>query len=168
MSLMISKWRPSWWTADVHGSAWERAKEALKRDWAQTRHDFSMGGAPMNQGIVDTVKQAAGQAHLPPMSEPNPPKGLRTWREASALYWYGVAARKEHGGVHPHWSPELEATLKSEWTGASAHVGHDWAVVRSLVRRGFEYEDSTVTPPSVVVDPAEPKVAPRVVEDTHN
>ena len=26
MSLMISKWRPSWWTADVHGSAWERAK----------------------------------------------------------------------------------------------------------------------------------------------
>ena len=26
-------WRPSWWKAEVHGSAWERVREAMQRDW---------------------------------------------------------------------------------------------------------------------------------------
>ena len=61
MSTTISKWRPSWWSDEVHGSAWERAQEAMRRDWAQTKHDLHLGGHEMNQSLTDTLKQAAGQ-----------------------------------------------------------------------------------------------------------
>ena len=27
MGTMITKWRPSWWTDAVHGSAWDRVKD---------------------------------------------------------------------------------------------------------------------------------------------
>jgi hypothetical protein len=37
---MTSHKNPSWWT-DGHTSAWERTKEALHRDWEQTKADVS-------------------------------------------------------------------------------------------------------------------------------
>ncbi len=58
--------RPAWWN-DQHTSDWDRVKAALRRDWEQTKADFSVDGAvDLNQNVVDTVKQAAGKAPVPP------------------------------------------------------------------------------------------------------
>lgn len=60
--------RPQWWT-DQHTSTWDRVKEALRRDWEQTKADLSSNSAvDLNQNIGDTVKQAAGSQPLPPPS----------------------------------------------------------------------------------------------------
>lgn len=60
--------RPQWWT-DKHTSTWDRVKEALRRDWEQTKADLSSSdAADLNQNIGDTVKQAAGTQPLPPPS----------------------------------------------------------------------------------------------------
>jgi hypothetical protein len=58
--------RPQWWT-DQHTSTWDRVKEALRRDWEQTRADFSADDAvDLNQNAADTVKQAVGAQPVPP------------------------------------------------------------------------------------------------------
>ncbi|MDO9017846.1 MAG: hypothetical protein Q8S73_03550 [Deltaproteobacteria bacterium] len=58
--------RPQWWN-DNHTSTWDRVKEALRRDWEQTKNDFSSeSGADLNQDVGDTVKQATGAEPLPP------------------------------------------------------------------------------------------------------
>ena len=58
--------RPQWWS-DKHTSTWDRVKEALRRDWEQTKNDFSSeSGADLNQDIGDTVNQATGAEALPP------------------------------------------------------------------------------------------------------
>lgn len=56
--------RPAWWS-DEHTSSWDRVKEALRRDWEQTKADLSSAGRDLNQNLVDTVKQAAGSQPLP-------------------------------------------------------------------------------------------------------
>lgn len=60
--------RPQWWT-DKHSSTWDRVKAALRRDWEQTKADFSSNdGAELNQEIGDTVKQSVGKQPIPPLS----------------------------------------------------------------------------------------------------
>jgi len=60
--------RPQWWT-DKHSSTWERVKAALRRDWEQTKADFSSNdSADLNQEIGDTVKQSVGKEPIPPLS----------------------------------------------------------------------------------------------------
>ncbi len=70
---------PQWWN-EQHTSTWDRVKEALRRDWEQTKSDFSSkGGTDLNQNVGDTVKQAAGQAPVPPLSaktRPDDPKEM--------------------------------------------------------------------------------------------
>jgi len=60
--------RPQWWT-DKHSSTWDRVKAALRRDWEQTKADFSSNdSADLNQEIGDTVKQSVGKEPIPPLS----------------------------------------------------------------------------------------------------
>jgi len=60
--------RPQWWT-DKHNSTWDRVKAALRRDWEQTKADFSSNdSADLNQEIGDTVKQSVGKEPIPPLS----------------------------------------------------------------------------------------------------
>ncbi|MBP6835247.1 MAG: hypothetical protein KA978_30960, partial [Deltaproteobacteria bacterium] len=60
--------RPQWWT-DKHNSTWDRVKAALRRDWEQTKADFSSDdSADLNQEIGDTVKQSVGKEPIPPLS----------------------------------------------------------------------------------------------------
>ncbi len=40
--------RPQWWT-DQHTSTWDRVKEALRRDWEQTKADLSSSDAARPQ-----------------------------------------------------------------------------------------------------------------------
>ena len=140
MSTMISSWRPSWWAEEVHGSAWERAREAMRRDWAQTKHDLHLGGHEMNQSATDTLKQAAGKDHLRNINQANPPKVIGEWSDAETPYRYGVAARRQFGDQHPGWSPELETKLKNEWMEAQDQATRDWESARRFVRRGYELQ----------------------------
>jgi hypothetical protein len=140
MSNMISKWRPSWWSDEVHGTAWERVREAMRRDWAQTKHDLNLGGHEMNQSVLDTVQQAAGEQHLPNINHANPPKVIGEWSDAEIPYRYGFAARKQFGGQHPAWSPELENKLRNEWLEARDQETRDWEAARRFVRRGYELQ----------------------------
>ncbi|MGZ6142179.1 MAG: hypothetical protein ACXWLM_02520 [Myxococcales bacterium] len=51
----------------------DKAKEALERDWEQTKHDFSKkSGQELNQDVDDTVKQAFGKEPVPAPGQPNP------------------------------------------------------------------------------------------------
>ncbi len=140
MGTMMSKWRPSWWADEVHGSAWDRVKEAMRRDWSQTKHDLLLGGHEMNQGVTDTLAQAAGKEHLPSINQANPPKVIGEWSDAEIPYRYGHAARAQFGAQHPGWSPELEAKLKVEWLLAEDASTRDWESARRFVRRGYEVD----------------------------
>ena len=49
-----------------------KSKEALKRDWEQTKHDFNKDkGKELNQDVGDTVGQAVGKKPIPPPNVPN-------------------------------------------------------------------------------------------------
>jgi hypothetical protein len=143
----LASWRPSWWSEQVRGSAWDRAREAMRRDWMQTKHDLGIGGHEMNQGLADTVKQAMAKQHLPSINEANPPKVIGEWDDAEIPYGYGYAARKRFAAEHPVWNEGLEAKLESEWiatcTRVPSNAPRGWTEVRALVRRGYEYDPST-------------------------
>lgn len=62
-----------WWMEERHTSAWSRVKEAMKRDWEQTKKDLRMGGRELDQDVDDTVKQALGKEAIPPRAVPNAP-----------------------------------------------------------------------------------------------
>src|SRR3954470_5347792 len=103
---------PSWWH-EKHEGTWERMKAALKRDWEQTKADVSSKrGHELNQGIGDTLKQAAGKEPIPPTEMPNPPKRDENWEDVEPTYRFGVGAR---GEIHDEWSPEVESRLANEW-----------------------------------------------------
>jgi hypothetical protein len=146
----LSSWRPSWWSDQVHGSAWERARETFRRDWSQTKHDLGLGGHEMNQTISDTINQAAGKQHLPTINQTNPPKVIADWPEAEVFYRYGHAARVQFGDEHPAWNEGLELKLKSEWMSAQDKAGRDWTDLTRYVRRGYEQRPVTGTLPDGV------------------
>ena len=139
-------WHPSWWKNDVHGSAWERVKDAMQRDWSQTKHELGVGGHELNQTATDTAKQVTGAEPIPDLNHANPPKVIGEWNEAEIPYGYGHAARRQFGSQHPNWTPELEAELRREWTGP-AHGPIDWNAARPLVRRGYDYDEKANTWP---------------------
>ena len=131
------KWQPPWWT-EQHASAWERVKEAMRRDWEQTRHDLKIkGGHQLNQQMGDTMKQAAGKEPIPRDDAPNPPKVVGEWSDIELPIEYGYAARNQYR-QHTAWSSELESTLEKEWESGRAKTAAEWRDVRDHVRTGFE------------------------------
>ncbi|HVH44275.1 MAG TPA: hypothetical protein VM925_18110 [Labilithrix sp.] len=143
-----STWQPKWWTKE-HGSSWERVKEAMKRDWEQTKNDLHMGGRDLDQDVDDTVKQATGKDVIPPRSQPNAPggtdaksvsgRGNLSWDDAEVPLAYGYGARQNYGSQHNEWDDRLEGTLKSEWESSSTGGMHrKWDEVKNLVRRGYD------------------------------
>ncbi len=133
------KWQPKWFTTE-HASAWDRVKEAMRRDWEQTKHDLHMkGGHELNQGLSDTVKQAAGKEAMPPIDKANPPKVIGSWDDVELPLEYGYAARMKYGEAHTAWTNELETTLRSEWDQGRSATGRAWDDVRDHVKRGYEY-----------------------------
>lgn len=50
----------------------DKAKEALKRDWEQTKADLpGDAGKELDQDADDTVRQAAGKQPIPSENTPN-------------------------------------------------------------------------------------------------
>ena len=133
------RWQPAWWN-EGHASAWERVKEAMRRDWEQTKQDLHVsGGHELNQGVADTVKQASGKESIPADDRPNPPKVIGDWNDVELPLQYGYSARDRYGSSHTAWSRDLENTLKNEWeSNRDAH--RKWEEVKTDVRRGYEFK----------------------------
>ena len=121
---------PSWWNEN-HSSGWERTKEALRRDWEQTKADVTEGGTELNQDVGDTVKQAAGKQAIPPANRPNPPD---RWDDVEPAVRYGYGARQHF--EKDEWNDELEKRLQKDWD--STGNASSWERVKSAVRRGWD------------------------------
>ena len=134
---------PPWWNHN-HSTGWERTKEALRRDWEQTKADVSDGGHELNQHVGDTVKQSAGNEDIPPGNVPNPERrddvGKRdSWDDYAPALRYGYGARQHYGSVA--WNAELEGKLRKDWE--SSGNGTAWERVKAAVRHAWE----VVAPP---------------------
>ena len=132
--------RPSWWNQE-HDSAWDRVKDAMKRDWEQTKSDLSFrkAGTDLDQGVGDTVKQAAGKDPIPPISQRTPDGDHNTsadndWTGVEDHHRYGVGARQQYNDHD--WDDRLESKLREEWTDLK--TGRTWDEVRGSVRRGWD------------------------------
>lgn len=140
---------PHWWGAQ-QTSTWDRVKEALSRDWEQTKADFSNEyGKDLNQSATDTVKQAVGKEPIPPPGAPNPldeslakPQLNRTpsatidrWNEAEPAIRYGYGAA-HHYQDQPSWNASVESKLAAEWNDLKS--GRTWDQVKANVRYGWD------------------------------
>lgn len=139
---MAMQWKPTWWKQEAHGSAWDRVKEAMHRDWEQTKKDLHLGGHEMNQNAGDTMKQMAGKQSIPSDDTANRPKVIGNWDDVELPIGYGYGARDQYGSQHPAWNERLESTLKSEWESGKSVTKREWNEVRDHVRRGYEYKRS--------------------------
>jgi hypothetical protein len=142
-----SSWQPKWWTHDKHGSGWENVKEAIRRDWEQTKNDFKAGGRDLDQDVDDTVKQAMGEDVIPPRAQPNAPGGTTKtdgklgWSEAEAPLRYGYGAKQQYGLEYSEWNDTIEGTLRNEWETSQDANLRGWHDVKDAVRRGYEHRD---------------------------
>ena len=127
---------PSWWNEQQHGGAWQRVKEAMRRDWEQTKNDVGAQAPDLDQNVADTVKQAAGKAPIPPPNQKTPAGPSAKFDEVEGALSYGYAARTQYESMYPQWDDGLERTLKTEWSGAKN--AQSWDEVRPYVRRGFD------------------------------
>lgn len=130
-------WQPKWWKPETHGSAWERVKEALKRDWEQTKADVHAGGRDMHQNVGDTVRQMSGKEEVPNSRSLGSDK-RPSWDEVETPMMYGFGARQQYGQQHTAWNDRLEGTLRTEWEEGRGTTGKSWDQVKDHVRRGFE------------------------------
>ena len=138
---MNTTWQPNWWQPQ-HDSSWERIKEALRRDWEQTKHDFHLkGGHELNQSIKDTVQQATNNQPLPPHDKPNPPKVIGSWDDIEGPVRYGYGAREHYGERYPHWTDQLEQELSTEWAKGKQELRMAWADIKDWVRHGYDAKD---------------------------
>jgi hypothetical protein len=125
--------KPTWWT-DAHSSSWEQVKEALRRDWTQTKHDMHVGGHELNQNAIDTLQQTVAETAMPPSDVANRPTVIGGWEDAETAIGFGYAARTYFGDRFPTWSSELELALKGDWKSDST----PWKKAVWWVRHGYE------------------------------
>ena len=98
--MATMRMQPPWWN-EGYASAWDRAKEAFRRDWEQTKKDMHLkGGHELNQGARDTMKQAAGKQAIPADDRANPPKVIGDWNDLELPIEYGYGALALWRGPH--------------------------------------------------------------------
>src|ERR1700744_4038980 len=123
---------PTWWETE-NDSAWDRVKDAFKRDWDQTKHDFGGKEPDTGQNIGNTARQAAGKEAIPPRHQP-------TYEEIEPAYRYGYGARAQYGDEYQEWDDELEARLRDEWTSLDPARKRFWDADRDAIRYGWEFD----------------------------
>lgn len=124
---------PIWWN-DEHTSSWDRVKEAMKRDWEQTKADFGAGGRDIDQDVGDTVRQATGKEAIPPQSQPS-----LGWDVAEQPFAYGYEARRHYGSQFDRWDDRVETQLRQDWEASRGDsIGDTWERVKMAVKRGYE------------------------------
>jgi hypothetical protein len=100
-------------------SAWTRVKEAMRRDWEQTKHDFSKkSGQELHQNVGDTVKQMAGK-------EP-----VGDWNSVEPAMRFGY----DHKDVD---FDAQQSTLEREWNDMKP--ARPWSESRDFVRHGWDW-----------------------------
>jgi hypothetical protein len=122
---------PKWWTAE-NDSSWSHVKEAMRRDWDQTKHDFGGNQPNLNQNIGNTMRQAAGTETIPAPGEPS-------YDQVEPAYRYGYAARSQYGKQYADWD-DAEAILKKEWEELEPTHRQTWMQDRAAIRYGWEFE----------------------------
>ncbi|HEY4243907.1 MAG TPA: hypothetical protein VGM88_29035 [Kofleriaceae bacterium] len=125
---------PKWWKTE-HTGAWDRVKDALHRDWEQTKSDLTRGkaGTDLDQGVGDTVRQAAGTEPIPGDAK----RGTEVaWEGVEDAYRFGVGARHQYGRDHVVWDNGLDARLATDWGALNA--ARTWAEAKPHVRRGWD------------------------------
>jgi hypothetical protein len=138
-------WHPTWFK-DEHATKWDRVKEAVRRDWQQTKHDLHAGGHELNQQAKDTMKQASGKESIPSINRANPPKVIGDlsgeWEHVEQPFEYGFAARSQFGATHAQWDTDLEKDLRTEWESPknTAAKTRKWEDVKLLIRHGYDYK----------------------------
>ncbi len=132
------EWNARYWRNEPHGSLWRRLKDALRRDWLQTRADARAGGRDLGQRTANTFRQAIGTEWIPDEDTPNPgPVDLEaTWKLAEPGIRYGVGARAQYGVEFSRWNDELERRLIAEWDEKA--TGASFSTVRTFVRQGWD------------------------------
>lgn len=129
--------RPSWYTKE-DDSAWEKVKEAFRRDWEQTKHDFGGNAPDLDQDVGDTISQATGSEPIPPGNAKNPKPAKRAEEQGvysvadEPAYRYGYAASRHY--PDSAWDAETEEMLRSDF-----HTEQDFARQREAIRRGWDY-----------------------------
>jgi hypothetical protein len=121
-----------WWTGRDAG-VWDRVKEALRRDWEQTKFDLGLGGHQLNQTTQTTLRQVSGEVLVPPIDRPNPSRIIAEWDDVQLPIEYGYVARRFFGGQYPEWNSALERRLEHDWQGPMA-----WKDAVIFVRHGYE------------------------------
>jgi hypothetical protein len=122
---------PKWWT-DEHSSSWERAKVALRRDWEQTKGDLADTGVDLNQGAMDTIRQAVGAQAIPADHLPNPgPRHDWAWAEPAVRFGHGAARHFSDAD----WNEAIAARLRSEWEASGQRS--TWDSVKDGIERGW-------------------------------
>jgi hypothetical protein len=124
-----------WWNERDPG-VWDRVKEALRRDWEQTKFDLNLGGHQLNQTMKATLDQVSGEALVPPIDRPNPPKIIAEWDDVQLPIEYGYVARRFFGVEYPEWSAALERRLERDWHGTMP-----WKDAKLFVRHGYDLKD---------------------------
>jgi hypothetical protein len=99
---------PTWWTGQEN-SDWDRVRAALKRYWQQVKWDLSLGaGRDLNQGLIDTVKQALG---IDPLPLPNQPVPRRLRERATQASSPGIGQR-----IGQSVGPRIDHRHAHSWT----------------------------------------------------
>ena len=127
--------KPQGWT-DQHEGTWDRIKDAMKRDWEQTKNDVSKkSGKDLDQSAGDTVKQVAGKEAIPGPKTPND-----KWDDVEQGYRFGAGSRGQFEKEYPTRNDKLDPSffaarsntkrmpLLTRGRGAGAGV---WSAMRS-------------------------------------
>jgi hypothetical protein len=128
--IMENRYNAVWWTKD-HDSSWDKVKEAFRRDWDQTKHDFGASLPDLKQDVPDTVKQAAGKQAIPPPGTPN-------FEEHEPALRFGYGARLQYGKEFPKWDDRLERKLQKDWSPSGDEAS--WHRYSKSIRRGYEFK----------------------------
>jgi hypothetical protein len=155
------QWHASYWDENKHGSAWERVKEAIKRDWVQTKADFNAHpGAPnplyvtnelddRPQGATASAETTTGQNVIRPGGVQDP-KGFTKTRDVKegerlehefednlVAIEYGFVAHEYYGPRFGDWNEEVERKLESEWNPQETGMKFDQA--KRYVKKGWDF-----------------------------
>jgi hypothetical protein len=122
--------KPQWWN-EQHEGTWDRVKDAMKRDWEQTKNDLSKkSGKDLDQSAGDTVKQAAGKEAIPAGGQAN-----AKWDDVEPGYRFGAGSRVQLQNEYPKWDDKLEHKLSTEWSDLKS--GKDWDDVKAHVKSAW-------------------------------
>ncbi|MFI5298000.1 MAG: hypothetical protein ACHREM_07870 [Polyangiales bacterium] len=123
---------PAWWT-ERHQTAWERVKDAIKRDWRKMKGAVGhpIGHEPDGVGASTASRGANGvrdlSVHLPSKS--------RSWKDAEPAVRFGGGARA-YFAEDTEWDTDLDRRLAVEWT--RFYPNRPWYQERDDARHGWE------------------------------